>query len=375
MTTLSKALTATLALGAFAAPAASAHPDTVASRIQLAILLDTSGSMEGLINQARTQLWSVVNDLARAERQGHKAILEVALYEYGKQTLPASEGYIRKILGFTTDLDRVSEELFALTTNGGDEFCGQVIDRAADELGWTSNPRDLKLIYIAGNEPFTQGPIDYKKAVAKAIGQGIAVNTIHCGDRQTGIQTGWQDAALLADGSYMFIDQNRVVASITAPQDAELARLSAELNETYIGFGREREEAKTRQQKQDSNAARSAPSAAADRARAKASGAYRNDTWDLVDAVKNQKVELAKVKDAELPAAMRGMNPAERTAYVGKMDHERTRIAAEIKRLSEARDKFVVTERAKHAKVEAASFDEVMSESVKTQGAKKGYTF
>ena len=39
-------------------------------RIQLAILLDTSNSMDGLIGQAKSQLWKVVNELARARRNG-----------------------------------------------------------------------------------------------------------------------------------------------------------------------------------------------------------------------------------------------------------------------------------------------------------------
>ncbi len=98
--------------------------------VQIAILLDTSGSMSGLIDQARAELWSIVNEFIFAERDGQQPELQVALYEYGKDSLAKEGGYIRQIVPFTTDLDKVSEELFALETNGGDEYCGWVIKEA-----------------------------------------------------------------------------------------------------------------------------------------------------------------------------------------------------------------------------------------------------
>jgi hypothetical protein len=92
--------------------------------VQMAILLDTSGSMSGLIDQARAELWAIVNEFIFAKRGDMAPEVQVALYEYGKMSLPQEGGYIRRIVPFTTDLDKVSEELFALKTNGGDEYCG-----------------------------------------------------------------------------------------------------------------------------------------------------------------------------------------------------------------------------------------------------------
>src|SRR5262249_25073616 len=154
-----------------------------APKVQLALLLDTSNSMDGLIDQARSQLWAVVNELAAARRAGEPVVLEVALYEYGNNRIPASAGYVRRLLPFTTDLARVSEELFALTTLGGEEYCGLVIQSALDQLRWSPAPGDLKAIFIAGNEPFTQGPVDFRPVVVRARARGITVNTIHCGPR------------------------------------------------------------------------------------------------------------------------------------------------------------------------------------------------
>ena len=129
---------------------ATGQPDK--NLIQMAILLDTSNSMDGLIEQAKTQLWKIVNELALAKRNGETPNLEVALYEYGKDSLPAGEGYMRMIVPLTTDLDRVSEELFKLKTNGGSEYCGQVIQMAARGLKWTLD--DLESHLYRGKRSF-----------------------------------------------------------------------------------------------------------------------------------------------------------------------------------------------------------------------------
>lgn len=150
--------------------------------IRVALLLDTSNSMDGLIDQAKAQLWEIVNELSYAKCRGQRPNLEIALYEYGNDNLNAREGYLRKILAFTNDLDDVSKELFSLTTNGGSEYCGTVINASLEQLDWGNDADDLKMIFIAGNEPFTQGKINYKDAAAQAKEKDVVVNTIFCGD-------------------------------------------------------------------------------------------------------------------------------------------------------------------------------------------------
>jgi hypothetical protein len=304
--------------------------------IEMAILLDTSGSMQGLIDQARTQLWKIVNEFATAERAGQKPDLKVAVYEYGKSTLPASENWVRLVVPLTDDLDTVSEKLFALEINGGEEYCGAAIQRAVQELGWSKNPRDLKCIFIAGNEPFTQGPIDYKKACAAAADANITVSTIHCGDHEEGIQTAWADGAKLADGSYMSINHDAVVPDIKAPQDEELAKLNVDLNKTYVAYGNKklREEALDRQVAQDENAAKANAAANTSRIQFKASGLYSNARWDLCDAVCEGKVKLEDLKEDELPDELKKLKPEERNAFIDKMIEQRKTVQQQITKLA-----------------------------------------
>jgi hypothetical protein len=361
------------------APPAPAAPDkTTADKplIQIAILLDTSGSMNGLINQARTQLWTIVNEFARSKQGGHTPRLEVALYEYGKSELPASEGYIRQILPLTEDLDKISEQLFALTTNGGDEYCGQVIQAATKGLSWSANPRVYKAIFIAGNEPFTQGSVDYKLSCRDAIAKGIIVNTIHCGTESEGKTTGWPDGAKLADGQALNIDQNRAVVAIKAPQDEEIVRLSTELNTTYIAYGRAGAESQVRQQAQDALAA--APSAAAaganvERSLSKAQSVYKNSTWDLVDAAKENKVKLEEVDAKDLPENMKKMSSDERKAYVAEQAKKRETLQKQINDLGAQRDKYVAEKRREEAAGGPDTLDAAMLKAVREQMEKKEF--
>lgn len=139
--------------------------------VQIAILLDTSSSMDGLIDQARTQIWKIVNTLANGNREGKKPHLEVALYEYGNSNLKASDHYVRRVLPFTKSLDKVSEKLFELKTNGGEEYPGAVIARALHELDWKKYDDVYRVVFIAGNEPFTQGPVDFHVSMEQARAQ------------------------------------------------------------------------------------------------------------------------------------------------------------------------------------------------------------
>ncbi|MBI3183620.1 MAG: VWA domain-containing protein [Myxococcales bacterium] len=330
-------------------------------KVQIAILLDNSGSMSGLINQARTQLWRIVNEFTGAKQRGQPVRLELALYEYGER--------VKRISHFTQDLDKISSELFSLGIRGGDEYCGQVIQSATRELEWSGNPDDLKLIYIAGNEPFTQGPVHYKEAISEAKKKGILVNAIHCG----GEDPTWRDGAAYAGGNFLMINHNAQVAQIVAPQDAEIARLGAEMNKTYLGYGAAGSASATRQAMQDKAAESAAPAAAAERAVAKSSGLYVNSTWDLVDGLKDGTVKLDQVREDDLPAEMRKMTKAEREAYISEKAKERAEIQKKIATLNEDRKRFLAEESTKRPA--EASFDSEMLKSVREQGEARAFSF
>jgi len=342
--------------------------------VQMAILLDTSGSMSGLIDQARIELWAIVNEFIFAKRNGMEPEVQVALYEYGKSSLNAQEGYIRMIVPFTTDLDKVSEELFALKTNGGSEYCGWVIKEATQALQWSPLPDDLKVVFIAGNEPFTQGPVDYRKSCKAAITKAIVVNTIHCGSESDGISGHWKDGAALADGRFLNIDHNRAVVHIEAPQDKEIAELSAKLNDTYIAFGASGIIAYERQATQDLNAATASKEALVQRALAKSSFNYKNESWDLVDALKGDKMKLEEIEEEKLPENMQKMTPEERKAYVETKSKERGKIQKRIQELNVLRSNYIAAEMKKRHG-DADTLGKAIIMAVREQAVRKDFSF
>lgn len=376
-------LVAGLAAGlAMEASGAEQEAAGLAPKVQMAILLDTSNSMDGLINQARSQLWKIVNEFTTIKLGGKTPRLEVALYEYGNSGLPPQEGFLRQVLPLGTDLDKVSEAMFALRTNGGSEHCGQVIDAATRELVWSGSNKDVKCIFIAGNEPFTQGAIDFRQACKAAAAKGITVNTIFCGGLEEGVRTFWQEGARLADGSYLNIDQDQVAVVAPTPQDKELATLGAQLNATYLPYGAvaERREAAGRQLAQDANAAKSPSGSAAARTAFKASQLYRNAQWDLVDAVEDGKVKLEDLGNDQLPDALKKMSLPERKARVAQLSADRKAIQAKIAKVDQSRKLHLAEQERKTqaqasarpavagaAPAPAASFDRAVTEAVKAQ--------
>jgi len=313
--------------------------------IQVAILLDTSNSMDGLIEQAKSRLWNIVNTLTTLKYEGDSPEIEISLYEYGNDGLEQAENYIRKVTPLTQDLDLISEKLFSLNTNGGAEYCGAVISQANDQLEWSDSKSAMKLIYIAGNEPFTQGEISYKEAISDARKSDIYINTIFCGDKQEGIQSSWKDGASLGDGKYFNIDSDKKVIYIATPYDVQIEDYNKSLNATYYGYGQLGVELKAKQTAQDSNASSISKENYVERSIVKSKkSAYKNDSWDLVDRVEKDANFLKNAKDAELPKELKGKSLQEKEDFVALKTKERNEIQKKIAELSIKRNEYIAEE-------------------------------
>lgn len=347
------------------------HPEPNNQFIKVALLLDTSNSMDGLIDQAKAQLWDIVNELSYAKCGTQKPNLEIALYEYGNDKLNSQEGYIRQVISFSDDLDDISKELFSLTTNGGEEYCGQVIQTSLNQLDWGKNPDDLKLIFIAGNEPFTQGKINYKDASTNANEKDVIINTIFCGDYNQGISTNWKDGAQLTQGDYMAINQNKTTVHVASPYDDAILILNQKLNKTYVIYGTKGRQKQAVQAEQDDNASSYSKANAVKRTVSKSSHLYKNKTWDLVDAVEMDEVVIEDVKENMLPAELKGKTDDEIKTYINKKSKEREAIQKEIQELNTKRKDYVL----KQSKESSNGLENAMTKAIKEQAKKKRYTW
>ncbi len=347
--------------------------DNVQDTVQIALLLDTSSSMDGLINQARSHLWKMVDDVGKMTRvvdgKARGVKIELALYEYGNDTLSSKSGFIRQVLPFTTDLDRVSEKLYGLFTNGGSEYVGQAIETSVKSLEWTSDPSAMKFVFVAGNEEFDQGPVSAASAMKAAAGKDINVQLIFAGNDEPT----WEAAAKLAKSDLVTIDQNQVAQYIPSPQDAAILQLGNELNQTYIAYGDEGRASMGRQSSADASSAKMSPKVAIERAQLKGKKAYRNENWDVVDAVQNNGKFLEQATDDKLPSELRGKTLAEKQQVVAANTTKRAEIQAMIAKLEAERTAFLENQRANQVGAKAQSLETGMMKSTKSVATKKGY--
>jgi hypothetical protein len=336
--------------------------------MEIVFCIDCSGSMGPVIETAKQKVWAIVNELARAKPT---PTLRVGLLGYGQ-----GDSQWRRF-DLSDDLDEVYKNLNTFKDERwGNEWVGRAIDRATREMSWTPGTKDLKVIYVLGNETARQGPpeFDYAKTAPAAIGAGIVVNAIYCGS--AGGEETWQEFARLADGQYLAIAGSGGAVVVQSPVDSKLEALNVRLNATYLPYGVAGREGLANQSLQDANAKRvGGAGVAAERIAAKASVFYRNARWDLVDAVKEKDFDWKKVKDEDLPAEMRKMTLQQRKAHVEKMAKERAAVQAEILTLTAERDRYVQEEIRKQGLTGDKAFDTAVRKSIVEQAQKKGYQF
>lgn len=342
------------------------------NKIQVALLLDTSNSMDGLIEQAKSRLWNIVNTLTTLKYEGKTPNIEIALYEYGNDNLSAEGNFIRQVTPLTTDLDLISEKLFSLKTNGGNEFCGAVIQDATKQLKWDDGRANMKLVYIAGNEGFNQGGVNYRESISKALQSNIYVNTIFCGNQSSGVQLLWKDGADTGKGKYFNIDSNQIIQYIVTPYDDQISKCNDKINTTYVGYGNQGESKKMNQVRQDENAQMVSFANKTERAVSKSKAVYKNEEWDLVDRVKKDKDAVLKLKKEELPKEYQNKTKEQINAIIAEKAVEREKIQKEIGELAKKRQEFIDAEAKKSKKQD--DLGNAISTSIVTLAKAKGYT-
>ncbi len=342
-------------------------------KVQVALLLDTSNSMDGLIEQAKSRLWDIVNTLSTLYYDNSPANIEIALYQYGNDNLSTESRYIQKIRGFGNDLDALSEVLFGLRTLGGSEYCGAVIKAASDELKWSDNKDDIKIIYIAGNESFAQGPINFKNTLPSIRdAKDIQINTIFCGAKSYGIDLNWERGAKLGGGKYFAIESNNKISHIPTPYDDSILYCNTLLNKTYIAYGKNQEAVKNFMIEQDNKAQSISKENMAKRAISKSKkSAYQNDHWDIVDAYEKDEQIIEKLSEQELPDEMKELSKEEKKDYVLEKASERQELQKKISKLNVKRNKYVADHRDTDMKDD--DFGLAIIKSVEEVARAKGY--
>lgn len=345
--------------------------------LEMVFVLDTTGSMGGLIEGAKTKIWGIVNEVM--QRQDHPNV-KVGLVAYRDN----GDAYVTQVTPLTDDLDAVYTKLMDFRADGGGDTPENVRRGLADgveKAGWSkANQNTAQILFLVGDAPphndYGQEP-DVLVTTAKAVRQNMIINTIQCGAADDTRQV-WQQIAQRGEGKYFAIAQNGGVQAITTPYDARLSELASKIGSTYLAYGggdgdtgvAYREEKQKTQAAAESKVTAAAPVAAqADRALNKAIN-ERAYSDDLVQDVENNRVKLDEVKDADLPESMKKMTPAQRKAEIDRRLAERKQIREEILTLSKQRDAYIKAERAKSGKSDG--FDAAVANALSEQMGRKG---
>jgi len=343
-------------------------------RIEVAFVLDTTGSMSGLIDGAKRKIWQVANQLASGQPTPEIRMALVAYRDRG-------DAYVTRVRDLTADLDAVYADLQQLAADGGGdgpEAVNQALHEARTKLSWSDDGAVYRAIFLVGDAPphtDYEQDVAYAATVRMARAQGIVINTIQCGDQRETTPV-WQEIAEIGAGRYVAIRQDGGMLAMAAPQDAELASLNRALADTVIAWGSAGEQAELEGKRREALAA-PAPSSA-DRLAflAKTGGRVNAGREDLVDAVKEGRAQLDAVKKDELPPSLRELAPAELHAHVHAKLDERTKLQERVVRLSRERDAWI---RAEEQRLAAAGqgdgFDQQVLEAIRAQAAGKGIEF
>ncbi|MGE5154977.1 MAG: VWA domain-containing protein [Bdellovibrio bacteriovorus] len=345
--------------------------------IDALFVLDTTGSMGGLIQTAKEKIWSIASTLASGQPAPEIRMGLVAYRDRG-------DDYVTRVLDLSPDLDRVHAALAGYEAQGGGdgpEDVNQALHDAVHRVSWSQESTAYKVIFLVGDAPphldYVQ-QVQYPEILAEARRRGIRVNAIQCGD--LGETTAdWQRIAQLGDGSYFRVDQAGGAVAIATPYDEALARLSARLDDTRLYYGsaeirskRDAESAEAREVQ-----AASAPAVLARRAgylaseSGKASFAAKQE---LVEEVQSGRVDLDALPAEQLPAPLANLEPEARRELVEQKAEERAELTRQIKDLANERSSYL------RAQVEAAggaadSLDQKLYEAVKVQASRAGLEY
>jgi Mg-chelatase subunit ChlD len=350
-----------------------------APALEMVFVIDTTGSMGGLIEGAKQRVWGIVNEVMQSQSHPSVSIGLVAYRDHGDQ-------YVTQVLPLTNDLDKVYSVLMDYQAGGGGDTPEDVRSALADGVnraGWsTASTNVAQIIFLVGDAPphdDYQDEPDTMTTTAEAVQRGMIVNTIQCGVIP-GTREVWQAIAKRGEGQYFSIAQDGGVQAIATPYDDQLGELAKKLGGTFLAYGggagsagvSYRAEltasADTMETKVDTRA--KAP-AKADRAMNKAmnSVAY---VGDLLQSIENGSVKLESVKDDDLPDDLRKLSPEARKQEIEKRLAARRELRAQIVALSKQRDEFIAAERKKQTGGKQSGFDAAVAQALKEQLARKG---
>ena len=368
-----------VAAGRPAVTPATVRPQIEAARpqIEVVFVLDTTGSMGGLIAAAKDKIWAIANTLALAEAGPQIKLGLVGYRDRGDE-------YVTTLTDLTDDLDAVYAELMKFTANGGGdgpESVNQALAEAINNISWSSDGKTLRMIYLVGDAPphmDYENDVLYPATCAAAVKREIIINAIQCGN-QPATTPIWREIAQQAEGQFFQIAQDGGVVVAETPFDKRIAELSGQLDASRVYYGETavREEQLARQETASGFGGMADAPALARRGVYNASAAGAANflgKQELVAGWADGTVKLDDLKADELPADLQKLSKPELEARLQELAAQRETLQTEVRALALKRQKFLEAEVAKN-KDKAPAFDLNVYDAIKAQGGRKGLEY
>lgn len=341
-------------------------------RIEVLFVLDTTGSMGGLIEGAKLKIWSIANQMMRADPQPR---LRVGLLGYRDR----GDAYITRFTDLSEDMDTIYARLSEFRADGGGdgpESVNQALQEAVNRPSWSQDSRVLKIVFLVGDAPPHMdyaNDVQYPFSCRQALKRDLIINTIQCG-QMAETASFWKEIAQLGGGTYIPVGQTGDMQVISTPMDGELSRLNKEVGSTIVAYGAatRRAEVMHKQSVMESVAA-AAPSVAADRLAFNiASSKVVQGGGDLIDEIKHGEARIDKLDAKLLPPELQKLSSQEQRTYIKKKEAERSQIQARIADLSRKRQAFIDAENRKRvAAGKGEAFDLKVAEAIRDQAKRK----
>jgi Mg-chelatase subunit ChlD len=350
------------------APAPQSKP-----RIEVCFVLDTTGSMGGLIEGAKQKIWSIANEMISAQPTPE---LKLGLIGYRDR----GDEYVVKSFSLTDDIDAIYGHLREFQAGGGGdapESVNEALAEAIHKMPWSGDSKVLKIIFLVGDAPphmdYPNVP-KYPDLCREAAKKDLIINTIQCGE-MAATKPIWQEIAKMSEGSYVGISQSGNVAVISTPMDKELSRLNERIGTTLIPYGDSKLQAEVHAKYA---MAASAPVAAmADRLTYNGkTGKAVQGRGELVDALNDKTVKLDEIDQKQLPTELQKLDRNELQKRIAKTRDERADLQKQIVEVSKKREAYIQSENKRlAAEGKGDAFDQKVTETLHAQAAKKGISY
>ncbi|MDH5784706.1 MAG: VWA domain-containing protein [Chromatiales bacterium] len=344
--------------------------------VEAVFVLDTTGSMSGLIEAAKEKIWSIANTMAQADPAPEIRIGLVAYRDRG-------DAYVTKVVDLSSDLDSVYATLMDFRADGGGdgpESVNQALDDALNRVSWSQETQGYRVIFLVGDAPAHmdyQDDVKYPVTIARAKQRGIVINAIQSGNSGDTSKM-WQQIASLGSGDFFQVEQDGNAVAVATPFDEEMAELSAKLDETRLYYGSEEKKAEKRkkvaagEKLRDASTASQARRAAFNSSKSGMVNLFGDS--ELVDDVASGRIAIDEIEEEKLPEPLQAMAPAERAEVITQKAEERKSLQAKIKTLAEERSRYIRDKVAAEGGAED-SLDEKIYSAVREQALGKGLRY